>query len=73
METRNRDRRPTELLHHDHYTPEELAEVLDISVRTIEQAAFSGRLKAEIVDHHVVRISRGAAIAWLEWRESNQS
>jgi hypothetical protein len=70
MEAHKRHQSPAELLHHDHYTPEELAEVLDVSVRAIERAAFAGWLKADIVDHHVVRISRQDAIAWLESREA---
>ena len=72
MEGRKPHVSASELLHHDHYSVEELAEVLDISQRMIEQAAFSGRLKAEIVDHHVISIKRADAIAWLEWRESQR-
>ncbi|HET7092818.1 MAG TPA: hypothetical protein VFI22_05045 [Thermomicrobiales bacterium] len=72
MEARHRHQSPAELLHHDHYTPNELAEVLDVSVRLIEREAFAGHLKADIVDHHVVRISRQAAIAWLEWRTAER-
>ncbi|HEU0114137.1 MAG TPA: hypothetical protein VFQ80_05650 [Thermomicrobiales bacterium] len=72
MEAHNRHLTPAELLHHDSYTPQELAEVLDVSVHLIEREAFAGHLKADIVDHHVVRVSRRAAIAWLEWRAAER-
>jgi excisionase family DNA binding protein len=55
-----------EILRHDHYTPEELAALLGISVHTIEQAAHSGELRATIVDHHVLGIRREAVVEWIE-------
>jgi len=55
-----------ELLHHDHYTPEELSSLLGISVYGIQQAARDGRLKAHIVDHHILSIRREDVLNWLE-------
>lgn len=56
------------LLRSDHYTPRELAELLDIPVSEIETDAFAGRLQAEIIDHNIISISRSAAITWLNDR-----
>lgn len=56
------------LFQHDHYTVEELARVTMIDHDLIERAAFSGDLRATIVDHHVVRIERDAALDWLNRR-----
>ncbi len=58
------------LLQHDHYTVEELARVTMIDHDLIERAAFAGDLKAKIVDHHVVRIERDAAVDWLGRRNA---
>ena len=57
-----------ELLHHERYTPQELAELLDMSVQFICQAAFRGELRAQIVGHDVVGIRREDMLAWLEER-----
>jgi len=54
-----------ELLRHDHYTPDELAELLGIDVWSIRRAARTGELPAFIVDHHVLCIRREDAIRWL--------
>lgn len=60
------------LLQHDHYTVDELAKLALVDHDLIEHAAFSGDLKATIVDHHVVRIERDAAIDWLKRRSSRR-
>jgi excisionase family DNA binding protein len=57
-----------EILHRDHYTPEELAALLGMSVHTVEQAAHSGELQATIVDHHILGIRREAVVQWIEGR-----
>lgn len=57
------------LLQHDHYTVDELARVSLIDQELIERAAFAGDLKATIVDHHIVRIDREAAVDWLRRRD----
>jgi hypothetical protein len=65
--------RPThtcaELLTQDGYTPEELATLLEMDVNLIRQAAYNGRLKACIVDHHVLTNSRADALLWLAGRD----
>lgn len=57
------------LLHQAHYTPKQLAELLDVPLTLVEQDAFAGRLKATIVEHDILSISRDDAIAWLRERE----
>jgi hypothetical protein len=59
-----------ELLHHDHYAPDELARLLGVDPHLILQDAQTGRLKAYIVDHRVLDICREDVIAWLERRAS---
>ncbi len=46
-------------------TPEELSELVDIPLNRIRTAAFSGELKAKIVNHDIVSIDRDDALAWL--------
>lgn len=57
-----------ELLHRDHYSPDELSRLLGMDLHLILHDAQSGRLKAFIVDHHVLDIRREDAIAWLHDR-----
>jgi len=57
-----------ECLHHDHFTVEELADVLDMTSSVIHSAVRRGELKAFIVDHRVVDITRADAIEWLNRR-----
>jgi hypothetical protein len=52
----------------DQYTPEDLATLLEVDVNLIREEAFTGRLKAEIVDHNIVSISRADALRWLDAR-----
>lgn len=65
-------RSPEELLHQDRFTPEELAAVLDMDVSFIRQEAFNGRLKAEIVEHHILSIRREDVLQWLADRETER-
>ena len=58
-----------ERLRQEHFAPRELAEVLDIDVALIYQAAFHGALKARIVGHDVVDIERHDVITWLRDRD----
>jgi hypothetical protein len=48
------------------YTPEELAELLDVSVDEIRTAVFEGTLPATVVNHDIIEIQRSDAIAWLK-------
>src|SRR5262245_30366874 len=63
------ERSPEQLLLQDSYTPEELATLLEMDVNLIREAAFNGRLKAQIVDHEIVSISRADALRWLAERD----
>ena len=57
-----------ELLQHDHYTPEDLAELLNMDAWAIRRAARTGELPAFIVDHQILCILREDAIHWLARR-----
>jgi excisionase family DNA binding protein len=57
-----------DLLHQDHYTPDELARLLGVDLHLILQDAQCGRLKAYIVDHRVLDIRREDVLAWFEQR-----
>ena len=57
-----------ELFTAEELTPEELSVLIDVPVHAIHSAAFSGELKATIVDHDVVSIKRDDALAWMSMR-----
>lgn len=59
------------LLRLEVYTPQEAAEVLQISERMILKAAYGGELKAVIINGDVVEITRTDLVAWVKWRESH--
>ncbi len=59
---------PAELMMQDHFTPEELATLLETDVNLIREDVHSGLLKAQIIDHHIVSISRADALNWLNAR-----
>ena len=64
-----RDRLSCEaLLHRDHYSPAELADLTGIGEHVIRHDARIGRLRAYVIDHHVLDIRREDAIAWLQQR-----
>jgi nucleotide-binding universal stress UspA family protein len=56
------------LLLQDEYRPEEPARLLAMDVALVRQAALTGRLRARVVDHHVLSISRADALRWLAER-----
>lgn len=60
----------SDLMGRDHYTPDELAKLLDISPELIRHEVRVGRLKAYIVNHRVIDIRRPDAIAWLDHRHA---
>jgi hypothetical protein len=57
-----------ELLHQSHYRPEQLAELLGMSLYQIMHEIHEHRLRAFIVDHHVLDIRREDVVVWLEAR-----
>jgi excisionase family DNA binding protein len=56
------------ILHKDHYSPEELAELLSMTVDHIRGAVHNGRLHAMVIDHRIISIRREDVLAWLESR-----
>ena len=56
---------PYELLQQDCYTPEEAAELLEISIDVIRHAAFTGELRAQIIEHDIISLQRDDVRAWL--------
>jgi hypothetical protein len=69
MEVEDRPNRTlAEIIIQDCYTPEELATLLEMDVNLIREEAYQGRLRAVIVDHHIVGISRAEALHWLDAR-----
>lgn len=58
-----------ELLHKDHYTVSELAELLDVHPYVIWGAVRDGQLRARKIGHDIVSIRRDDVIEWLRSRE----
>ncbi|HVL25662.1 MAG TPA: helix-turn-helix domain-containing protein [Thermomicrobiales bacterium] len=57
-----------ESLHQEHFSVDELADVLDISPAVVRSAVRRGELQAYTVDHRIVDITRADAIKWLNDR-----
>lgn len=58
-----------ELLHQDQYTPEEVAELLGMGIGVVRHVAFTGELRAQIIGHDIVSISRTDLLVWLRLEE----
>ena len=56
------------ILHRDHYSPEELADLLNMTVDHVRFAIHNGRLHAISVDHRIISIRREDVLTWLESR-----
>ncbi len=56
------------MLHQDHYNPEELADLLNMTVDHIRGAIHNGRLHAVCVDHRIISIHRNDVLRWLKAR-----
>ncbi|MGC4108111.1 MAG: hypothetical protein QM753_17445 [Thermomicrobiales bacterium] len=54
------------LLSQDSFTVQELSTLLSIDAKIIENAVFEKRLKAQMLDHHILSITRHDALAWLD-------
>jgi hypothetical protein len=59
-----------ESLTREHFSPDDLADLLGIGVEVIRKAVRRGELKAFIVDHRIVDITRAEAIRWLQARRA---
>ena len=70
---RTMERRPhrslQELLQQDQYTPEEVADLLEIGLDVVRHAAFSGELHAQIAEHDIISIRREDVLAWVRTQE----
>jgi excisionase family DNA binding protein len=58
-----------ELLQHERYTPEEVSELLGIGLDVVRHAAFTGELRAQIVGHDIISLSRDDVLAWFAERD----
>ena len=56
------------LLKQESYSPEEVASIVEMPLRSIHSAVFRGHLKAHVVNHDIVSIERSDLIAWLRSR-----
>ena len=67
------ERRPhhslQELLLQETYTPEEVAELLEIGLNIVRHAAFTGELRAQIAGHDIISIRRDDVLAWVGRQE----
>jgi hypothetical protein len=64
-----------ESLQQDQYTPEEAADLLEIGIDVVRHAAFTGALRAQVVAHDIITISRHDLLTWFgrsEIAEANQ-
>ena len=59
-----------DLLHQEVYTPQQAAEVLNLSERIILSAAYGGDLKATIIKGDVIEMTRTDLVDWLKRREN---
>ena len=59
---------PATILHKDHFTVEELADLLEMDPHVIRHAAREGELRAAIVDHHILGLRREDVLTWLARR-----
>jgi hypothetical protein len=57
-----------ELLHQSHYRPEQLATLLGMSPDVIVHEIHEHRLRAFVVNHHILDICREDVVSWLEAR-----
>jgi hypothetical protein len=60
------------IIHQDAYSPEELAEVLDMDEGFIKQEVHSGRLQGNKLGNDIIDIPRSAVIEWMNRRERGE-
>ena len=54
-----------ELLQHDHYTVEEVSQLLGIDINVIRHAIFTRKLPAEMAGEDIVSIKRADVVTWF--------
>lgn len=65
---RDGDENLGDVLRQDEYTPQQLAELLEMTSYQITSAVYDGRLKATVIGSDIVSIRREDVLKWL--RES---
>jgi hypothetical protein len=58
-----------ELMQQEEYTAEEVATLFEISLPVVRHAAFTGELRARILNHHIIAIRRDDVLRWLAERD----
>jgi hypothetical protein len=56
------------LLRAEWYTPEQLADLFEVTPNTVRTAVFENQLRARVIDGHVIEINRDSALDWLKNR-----
>jgi hypothetical protein len=56
------------LLRAEWYTPEQLADLFEVTANTIRTAVFENQLHARVIDGHILEINRDSALDWLKIR-----
>ena len=56
------------LLRAEWYTPEQLADLVDVTPNAVRTAVYENRLHARVIDGHIIEINRDSAIDWLKSR-----
>jgi hypothetical protein len=60
------------LIHQDTYTPEELADILDMDEGLIKQEVNRGNLKGNMIGNDIVDIPRESVLEWMDRREQGK-
>lgn len=72
MERRSRRPPVFDLMHQEHFTPEEAADLFEVGLDVVRRAAFTGELPARIVNHDIVSIRRDDMLRWLAERDGDR-
>jgi hypothetical protein len=56
----------------DQYAPDEVADLLEIDIEVVRHAAFTGEPRAQIIEHHIIAISRAEVPTWLRVEEGSE-
>jgi excisionase family DNA binding protein len=62
-----------EMLHHERYRAEEVAQLLGIGLDAVRHAVYSGELRAEVIEHHIICIRREDVVDWFTAREASET
>lgn len=62
-----------ELLHHERYRAEEVARLLGIGLDVVRHAVYSGELRAETIEHHIICLRREDVVAWFLARQARET